>query len=86
MTHLCVLSCVFRKGLHQQKKAVKELRWMFDSTAYFDSEQITSILMVSNFTNSVSKENELVHTAHTWDIVYIYLYVALTKSKRWDFE
>lgn len=42
--------------------------------------------MVSNFTNSVSKENELVHTAHTWDIVYIYLYVALTKSKRWDFE
>ncbi|ESN99321.1 hypothetical protein HELRODRAFT_162844 [Helobdella robusta] len=28
-----------------QKKAVKELKNMFDFTAYFDSEQITSILM-----------------------------------------
>jgi inositol 1,4,5-triphosphate receptor type 1 len=35
-----------RKGLNQQKKALKELRAMFDTTAYFDSDGITSILMV----------------------------------------
>ena len=35
-----------RKGLKHQKKALKELRAMFDQTSYFDSEQITSILMV----------------------------------------
>lgn len=35
-----------RSSLKLQKKAVKELRAMFDTTAYFDSEQITGILMV----------------------------------------
>jgi len=37
----------YRAGMYLQKKAVRELRLMFDTTAYFDSEQITSILMVS---------------------------------------
>jgi len=37
---------VSRAGMSLQKKAVRELRLMFDTTAYFDSEQITSILMV----------------------------------------
>jgi len=41
----CVFS-VSRAGMSLQKKAVRELRQMFDTTAYFDSEQITSILMV----------------------------------------
>lgn len=35
-----------RKGTSLQKRAVRELRLMFDTTAYFDTEQITSILMV----------------------------------------
>ena len=30
-----------------QKKSVRELRLMFDNTAYFDTDQITSILMVT---------------------------------------
>jgi len=38
--------CVSRAGMSLQKKAVRELRIMFDTTAYFDTEQITSILMV----------------------------------------
>ena len=43
-----ILAC--RKGLKQQKKSLKELKSMFESTAYFDSEQITSILMdLSNY-------------------------------------
>lgn len=38
--------CIFRKSTSVQKRAVRELRLMFDTTAYFDTEQITSILMV----------------------------------------
>jgi len=41
-----VFSVTCRAGMSLQKKAVRELRLMFDTTAYFDSEQITSILMV----------------------------------------
>jgi len=35
-----------RPALKLQKRAMKELRAMFDTTSYFDSEQITAILMV----------------------------------------
>jgi len=35
-----------RSALALQKKAVKELKAMFDSTSYFDSEMITAFLMV----------------------------------------
>lgn len=37
---------IFRRGINLQRKAVKDLKYMFESTSYFDSEQITSILMV----------------------------------------
>lgn len=37
---------VNRKEVALQKKALRELRSMFETTAYFDSELITSILMV----------------------------------------
>ena len=37
----------FRKAVQSQKKALKDLKAMFDTTAYFDSDHITSILMVS---------------------------------------
>ena len=36
----------FRASLGLQKKAVKELKAMFDATSYFETEQITNILMV----------------------------------------
>ena len=38
---------VSRAGMSLQKKSVRELRLMFDNTAYFDTDQITSILMVT---------------------------------------
>jgi len=40
---------VFRAALKMQKRAMKELRAMFDTTSYFDSEQITHILMVTSY-------------------------------------
>jgi len=41
---------LYRPALKLQKRAMKELRAMFETTSYFDSEQITSILMVSPIT------------------------------------
>ena len=41
---MCFLSS--RPALKLQKRAMKELRAMFEITSYFDSDQITSILMV----------------------------------------
>jgi hypothetical protein len=38
--------CFPRAGTKIQKRALKELKNMFDATSYFDSEQITQILMV----------------------------------------
>jgi len=46
----CVLSS--RPALKLQKRAMKELRAMFETTSYFDSEQITAILMVVNLLSS----------------------------------
>jgi len=43
-TPCCLQHC--RPALQLQKRAMKELRAMFDTTSYFDSEQITAILMV----------------------------------------
>jgi len=42
--------CLVRTAVGLQKKCIRELRAMFDTTAYFDSDQITSILMdLSNY-------------------------------------
>ena len=39
--------CYFRKGLKEQKRMVKMLNDMFESTAYFDTEELTAVLLVS---------------------------------------
>ena len=39
--------CYFRKGLKEQKRMVKMLNDMFESTAYFDAEELTAVLLVS---------------------------------------
>ncbi|ELT91343.1 hypothetical protein CAPTEDRAFT_201920 [Capitella teleta] len=51
-----------KKALNQQKKGLKELRAMFDATAYFDSDQITSILMVLITTDSCHVHREIART------------------------
>ena len=42
-----IKKCHFRKGLKEQKRMVKMLNDMFESTAYFDAEELTAVLLVS---------------------------------------
>ena len=44
ISHTDFMFC--RRGLSHQKKALRELKNMFDMTAYFDSDQISNMLMV----------------------------------------
>lgn len=46
VTTVYVYALCFRKAVKEQKKMVKVLKDMFDSTAFFDVHELTTVLLV----------------------------------------
>ena len=43
---LCIIDCLSRKSIKEQKRMMKVLKDMFEQSAFFTSDQIKEVLLV----------------------------------------